>query len=80
MPYHAWAGTSMTTPTTDGRHHAVDWYVQGAQQFLTGRYLHFVLVDVYEPTDWYRAQSYVRRGHFSMLDPPPYQRPPLSSM
>ena len=72
MPCHAWAGFSMGVSTMDNQYHAVDYYHQGQQEYLSGRYMHYVLLDCHEPASWYQSMVYQRQGVKLIEDPPRY--------
>ncbi len=66
--HHAYAGYSTDTYTIDGGYHAVDWYWQPPGYTMSGMYQWWVLTDVNEPTQWYRAQHVYIKGTREMED------------
>ena len=68
-PYHAWCGYSMSTATCTDNNHALDWYWQSPEEYLSSRYVHFVLLDQSEPTEWYASQLYQRKVMREIEDP-----------
>ena len=69
-PYHGWAGHSLSTPTRDFAWHAVAWYWQAPDDYLSGMYHLFVLEDVYCPHKFYLSKAYRFKGRVSNTDPP----------
>ena len=70
LPYHAWIGYSAKTATVDQQYHCLDFYWHYPQEYLTGLYHWFLLLDVSNPNDWYLAAVYKRVGMKSIEDPP----------
>ena len=69
LPYHAWTGYSMSEAMVDARFHCIDFYWQSPQEYLTGKYHWFLLLDVSDPIEWYSATVYRRVGTKSIEDP-----------
>ena len=70
LPYHAWLGYSMSEAIVDARFHCTDFYWQSSQEYLTGMYHWFLLLDVSDSIEWYSATVYRRVGTKSIEDPP----------
>ena len=69
LPYHAWVGYSNNTATMDQQYHCLDFYWQSPQEYRTGSYHWFLLLDVSDPSGFYLSVVYKRVGIKSMKDP-----------
>ena len=61
--YHAWVGYSQEKFTEDNQYHAIDLYWQEPGSNLSDLYHWYVLLDVHEPADWYRASHILFCGN-----------------
>ena len=53
--YHGWVGYSQEKFTEDNQYHAIELFWQEPGKKLSDLYHWYVLRDVHEPADWYRA-------------------------
>ena len=63
--YHAWVGYSHDKFTVDEQYFAIDFYWQEPGSIMSDRYHWYVLRDVNEPVNWYRARQVLICGHRS---------------
>ena len=70
VPHHAWVGFSMGSATTLGTYHCCNFYFQTPNEYMTSQYHWFLLKDVSDPAEFYKATEYHRGGMRSIADPP----------
>lgn len=66
--YHGHVGYSNRFATSDEQYYAVDFYWQPPRMLDSEEYIWFVLRNVYQPIDWYKADLIQLCGYRHMID------------